>query len=187
MECRGARSAAIEAEGELLQVARDMAPTQAVLCSVAIIVRSYTGEASASKASIATAISTAGRVWSAAAIRRFSPGVHVDDHSRNKILVALRTVAERGNALLKSTWRALRLVTLDPTRLTEITTAALVLLHLHAETGDQPGENTSVDAFAVSARVADTLDDARPVLPPVSMLDGAEVVWLRRCFQVTPS
>lgn len=58
----------------------------------------------------------------------------VDDLVRNKIIVALRAVAERGNALIKNTWHALRLVTLDPGRITEITAAALVLLHLQRGT-----------------------------------------------------
>jgi hypothetical protein len=46
----------------------------------------------------------------------------------------MRAVAERGNALLKNTWRDLRLITLDPSRTTEITAAALVLLHLQRGT-----------------------------------------------------
>ncbi|WP_098463454.1 transposase family protein [Isoptericola jiangsuensis] len=50
--------------------------------------------------------------------------------TRNKLLTGLRSVAERGNALLKKTWPALQMVTLDPHRLTKITAAALVLLHL---------------------------------------------------------
>jgi hypothetical protein len=43
-------------------------------------------------------------------------------------------VAERGNSLLKNTWRALKHVSLDPRRITEITAAALVLLHLQRGT-----------------------------------------------------
>ena len=61
---------------------------------------------------------------------RLPANAHVDDLARNKILVALRAPAERGNALLKNTWHALRLITLDPNRITEIAAAALVLLHL---------------------------------------------------------
>lgn len=53
-----------------------------------------------------------------------------DNQTRNQLISALRAPAERGNALLKQTWRALRHVTLDPGRITEITAAALVLLHL---------------------------------------------------------
>ena len=54
----------------------------------------------------------------------------VDNQTRNTIIAALRAPAERGNALLKQTWRALRHITLDPARITAITAAALVLLHL---------------------------------------------------------
>ncbi len=61
---------------------------------------------------------------------RLRADAHVDDVTRNKLLTSLRAVAERGNALIKNTWRALRLITLDPARITEITAAALVLLHL---------------------------------------------------------
>jgi hypothetical protein len=54
----------------------------------------------------------------------------IDNQARNQLLSALRAPAERGNALLKQTWKALRHVTLDPGRITQITAAALVLLHL---------------------------------------------------------
>lgn len=53
-----------------------------------------------------------------------------DNQTRNQLISALRAPAERANALLKQTWKALRHVTLDPYRITEITAAALVLLHL---------------------------------------------------------
>lgn len=53
-----------------------------------------------------------------------------DNVSRNAMINALRAPAERANALLKATWPALRRVQLDPWRITEITAAALVLLHL---------------------------------------------------------
>lgn len=53
-----------------------------------------------------------------------------DNRARNAIINALRAPAERANALLKGTWRALRRITLDPWRIGAITTAALVLLHL---------------------------------------------------------
>ncbi len=43
---------------------------------------------------------------------------------------ALRAPAERANALLKRTWKALERITLDPWRIGAITAAALVLLHL---------------------------------------------------------
>jgi len=39
-----------------------------------------------------------------------------------------------GNALLKKTWPALQMITLDPNRITEITAAALVLLNLQRGT-----------------------------------------------------
>ena len=66
-------------------------------------------------------------------------GIHVpvkgrnlapDNRTRNQLISALRAPAERGNALLKRTWRALERVTLDPWRIGAITAAALVLLHL---------------------------------------------------------
>lgn len=50
--------------------------------------------------------------------------------ARNLAINALRAPAERGNALLKRTWKALERITLDPWRIGAITTAALVLLHL---------------------------------------------------------
>lgn len=39
--------------------------------------------------------------------------------ARNRILVALRVPAERGNTLLRNSWRTLSLITLDPNRITE--------------------------------------------------------------------
>lgn len=57
-----------------------------------------------------------------------------DNQTRNQLISALRAPAERGNALLKQTWKALRHITLDPGRITEITAAALVLLHLQRGT-----------------------------------------------------
>ena len=62
--------------------------------------------------------------------QRLKKNPHLDNVTRDRMLTSLRSVAERGNALIKNTWRALRLVTLDPHRLTEITATALVLLHL---------------------------------------------------------
>jgi len=53
-----------------------------------------------------------------------------DNQTRNTIISALRAPAERANALLKRTWKALERVTLDPWRIGAITAAALVLLHL---------------------------------------------------------
>ncbi|MFI6428628.1 transposase family protein [Promicromonospora sp. NPDC050880] len=56
--------------------------------------------------------------------------LNADAVSRNATINALRAPAERANALLKATWPALRRITLDPWRITEIAAAALVLLHL---------------------------------------------------------
>lgn len=53
-----------------------------------------------------------------------------DTETRNQLIAALRAPAERGNALLKQTWKALQHVSLDPGRITQITAAGLVLLHL---------------------------------------------------------
>ena len=54
-----------------------------------------------------------------------------DNRTRNRLINALRASADRANALLKATWRALRRITLDPWRIGTITAAALVLLTLH--------------------------------------------------------
>lgn len=59
---------------------------------------------------------------------------HTDDRTHDQTLTALRAPAERANALLKNTWRALRLITINPTRITEAAAAALVLLHLQRRT-----------------------------------------------------
>jgi hypothetical protein len=53
----------------------------------------------------------------------------------NKAHNRLRAIGERGNALLKMTFKALRNVSLDPWRIGKIVAAALVLLHVdHART-----------------------------------------------------
>lgn len=57
-----------------------------------------------------------------------------DNQSRNLLINHLRAVAERANALLKRTWKALERVTLCPWRIGAITQAALVLLHLQKPT-----------------------------------------------------
>lgn len=54
----------------------------------------------------------------------------LDDRTRDVLINALRAPAERANALLKRTLKALERVTLDPWRIGTITTAALLLLHL---------------------------------------------------------
>ena len=64
-------------------------------------------------------------------------GIHVpfkgdnlapDNQTRNQLINSLRAPAERANALLKSTWKALRRITLCPKRIGTIVAAALVLL-----------------------------------------------------------
>jgi hypothetical protein len=57
-----------------------------------------------------------------------------DNLTRNALINALRAPAERANALLKRTRKALERVTLDPWRIGAITAAALVLLHLQRPT-----------------------------------------------------
>ena len=57
-----------------------------------------------------------------------------DTRARNLMISSLRAPAERGNALLKRTWKALERVTIDPWRIGAITAAALVLLHLQRPT-----------------------------------------------------
>jgi hypothetical protein len=53
----------------------------------------------------------------------------------NKAHNSLRAIGERGNALLKMTFKALRNVSLDPWRIGKIVAAALVILHIdHART-----------------------------------------------------
>jgi hypothetical protein len=47
----------------------------------------------------------------------------------NKAHNGVRAIGERGNALLKMTFKALRNVSLDPWRIGKIVAAALVLLH----------------------------------------------------------
>jgi hypothetical protein len=48
----------------------------------------------------------------------------------NKAHNRLRAIGERGNSLLKMTFRALRNVSLNPWRIGKIVTAALVILHI---------------------------------------------------------
>jgi hypothetical protein len=60
--------------------------------------------------------------------------LHADNQTRNALISALRAPAERANALLKRTWKALERITLDPWRIGAITAAALVLLHLQRGT-----------------------------------------------------
>jgi len=70
-------------------------------------------------------------------------GIHVplkgrnleaDNQARNAMISARRAPAERANALLKRTWKALERVTLDPWRIRAIVAAARVQLHLQRPT-----------------------------------------------------
>jgi DDE superfamily endonuclease len=56
--------------------------------------------------------------------------LNVDQRSFNMLHSATRALAERGNSLLKTTFKALRRVSLCPWRIGDITAAALVLLHI---------------------------------------------------------
>jgi len=52
-----------------------------------------------------------------------------DERTVNVLHAATRALAERGNSLLKTTFKALRRISLCPWRIGAITAAALVLLH----------------------------------------------------------
>jgi hypothetical protein len=55
----------------------------------------------------------------------------IDNQARNLLITALRAPAERANALFKSSFKALRRVTLCPQRIGAIVAAALVTLTMH--------------------------------------------------------
>lgn len=55
-------------------------------------------------------------------------GLAIDNQARNRLITALRAPAERANALLKSSFKALRRVTVCPWRIGAIVAAALVIL-----------------------------------------------------------
>ena len=55
--------------------------------------------------------------------------LHVDQRTYNRCLRGLRCFGERGFALLVGRWKALRHVTISPSRSTDIAHAALVLTH----------------------------------------------------------
>ena len=59
-------------------------------------------------------------------------GGELTEHQQalNKVIRGIHGVAERANALLKVTFKALRRVSLDPAAITRIARAALVLLQL---------------------------------------------------------
>ncbi|MFC7217594.1 transposase family protein, partial [Streptomyces polyrhachis] len=50
--------------------------------------------------------------------------------THNKVIRGIHGVCERANSLLKTTFKALRRVSLDPSRITKIAAAALVPLQL---------------------------------------------------------
>jgi hypothetical protein len=54
----------------------------------------------------------------------------VDQQQYNMLQTALRAVGERANSLLKTTFKALRRISLDPGRIGDIVAGALVLLHI---------------------------------------------------------
>ncbi len=58
----------------------------------------------------------------------------VDNRTYNSLLTRMRAIGERANALLDQRWRALRHVTLSPTRIGDIVAAALVLTTLERGT-----------------------------------------------------
>jgi hypothetical protein len=72
---------------------------------------------------------------------------HPDDQTRNQTIASLRAVAERGNALLKNTWRALQHVSLDPWRITRSPQQPSSYCTFNAEPV-RPGENTSVEVMS---------------------------------------
>jgi hypothetical protein len=55
--------------------------------------------------------------------------LHADQRTYNRCLRGLRCLGERGFALLLERWKALRHVTMSPSRITDIARAALVLTH----------------------------------------------------------
>lgn len=56
--------------------------------------------------------------------------LHLEQQTFNKVIRGIHGVAERANALLKVTFKALRRVSLDPGSITRIARAALVLLQM---------------------------------------------------------
>jgi DDE superfamily endonuclease len=55
--------------------------------------------------------------------------LHVDNRTYNALLRALRSLGERGFALLTERWTALKHITLSPSRTGDLVRAALVLVH----------------------------------------------------------
>ena len=54
----------------------------------------------------------------------------IDQRAHNALHAGLRAIGERANSLLKTTFKALRHVSLSPSRIGDITAGALVLLHI---------------------------------------------------------
>jgi hypothetical protein len=66
---------------------------------------------------------------------RATAGSPATQQQFNKAHNSLRAIGERGNSLLKTTFKALRNISLDPWRIGKVVAAALVLLHTkHART-----------------------------------------------------
>lgn len=57
-----------------------------------------------------------------------------DTACRNSLLTRLRALGERGNSILKTRWKALTRIRLDPWKITDITAAAIVLSTLERGT-----------------------------------------------------
>ena len=57
-------------------------------------------------------------------------GLGVDNRAYNKLLTGMRAIGERANALLDQRWKALRHITLSPSRIVAIVAGALVLTTL---------------------------------------------------------
>lgn len=70
-----------------------------------------------------------------------------DTETRNQIIAALRAPAERGNALLKQTWKALQHVSLDPNRITQVTALDSSSFTCTRKSMNHSGEKTSMGAL----------------------------------------
>ncbi|MFJ4849580.1 MULTISPECIES: hypothetical protein [unclassified Streptomyces] len=70
--------------------------------------------------------SLAGQVWQDH-VRQSEQALHTDTRSTNTLIRDLRALGERAAAELRERWRALKHVTLGPTRIGDIVRAALVL------------------------------------------------------------
>lgn len=87
-----------------------------------------------------------GYIGAGIGIKTPTKGVNLDPDARsvNRAIAHLRAPAERANSLLKTTWKALQRITLDPSAISGIVAAALVLLHLQRPHREKPGEKASV-------------------------------------------